>query len=251
MRARSWPESLAEGGDFGVQTLTLSLKMHPGTGILREKIITGIRWRNNEMGHAQRRYDGKFFGRRVNCEGVPILAAWVISRVLDDPRRIPYLLLWRNEHDGEVKEAVRVSAKIDPPVPFPLDWTEVFEIKRTDGTRNFLRTMRRPLPRNGGSVRLLVCPYCGKPRHALYGWELDLQGRYTTSARIAEWKCRACARLRYASEGGALVFRSRGHLFRAIEMQYGPARSPRPEQWYPYVFSDADEAMLWIHAGRE
>jgi hypothetical protein len=42
------------------------------------------------------------------------------------------------------------------------------------------------------------------------------------------------------------VLRGRGQRFRAIEMQYGLARSPRPESWYPYVFTDPDEETHWI-----
>jgi hypothetical protein len=79
------------------------------------------------------RRGGRFFGRRVNCEGIPLLPVRVVARMFDDPRKIPYLLVWRSERDGEVKEAVRISAHIDPFLPFPPDWTDVLEIKRPDG----------------------------------------------------------------------------------------------------------------------
>jgi hypothetical protein len=190
--------------------------------------------------YPRHRRGGRFFGRRVNCGSVPILPAGAVRQVLDDPRRIPYLFVWKSERDGLLKEAVRISTKIDPPVPFSLDGTQWVEIKRTTGDRNFIRTELRALPRNGGSVRLLVCFSCGQPRRALYGWQPG--GRYTNSVQTGSWKCRTCAGLRYASEGGALVLRSRGRWFRAIEMQYGLARSPRPESWYPYVFSSPADA---------
>jgi hypothetical protein len=38
-----------------------------------------------------------------------MLPAWIVRRVWDDPRRIPYLLVWKGRRDGEVKEAVRVA----------------------------------------------------------------------------------------------------------------------------------------------
>jgi hypothetical protein len=188
------------------------------------------------------RRDGRFFGRRVNCEQVPLLPAWAVGWMLDDPRKIPYLLVWKR--DGAVQEAVRVSSRIDPPVPFSPEWTGVFEIKRTDGTRNFIRTLTRPLPRNGAKARFLVCPYCQSPRRALYGWEPD--GQYTNSTRPCSWRCRRCAGLRHASEGGALVHRGRGVLFRMLEAAYGPCRSERPDPWYPHVFTNPDHYRSWM-----
>jgi hypothetical protein len=32
--------------------------------------------------------------------------------VWDDPRRIPYLLVWNNSRDGQVKESVRVARSV-------------------------------------------------------------------------------------------------------------------------------------------
>jgi hypothetical protein len=43
----------------------------------------------------------------------------------------------------------------------------LFEIKRHDGTRDFIRTFLRTLPRNRGRVRLLICPYCSIPSRAV------------------------------------------------------------------------------------
>jgi hypothetical protein len=70
----------------------------------------------------QCRRSGRFFGRRVNCEHVPSLPAWIVSRVLDDPRKIPYLLVWRSRSDGTVREAVRVAPYSEPPGSFRCDW---------------------------------------------------------------------------------------------------------------------------------
>lgn len=107
---------------------------------------------------------GRFFGRRVNCEHVPLLPAGAVVRMLDDPRRIPYLLVWRSRSDHTVQEAVRIAPHHKSPGLGGLDWSESVEIKRHDGTRNFIRTVLHQLPRNSGRVRLLVCPYCQVPR---------------------------------------------------------------------------------------
>jgi hypothetical protein len=41
----------------------------------------------------------------VNCELVPFLPAGAVAWVLDDPRKIPYLLIWKSSSDDSVKEA--------------------------------------------------------------------------------------------------------------------------------------------------
>jgi len=191
------------------------------------------------MVEQRERRSGRFFGRRVNCEHVPLLPSWAVAKMLDDPRKIPYLLIWKSEHDGEIKEAVRIAPHYETPGLGGLDWTGAVEIKRHDGTRNFIRTLLRPLPRNRGSVRLLICPYCNTGRRALYGWQPG--GQYTSSSVTCPWQCRSCAGLRYASEGEALVFRSRWAFARLIEGQFG-CRSPRPESWLPCVFTSPEEA---------
>jgi len=183
--------------------------------------------------YALRRRGGRFFGRRVNCEYVPQLPAALVRRVLDDPRKIPYLLIWRSSRDGEIKEAVRVM-RFTPPPQHPPD-SELIEVKRTDGSRVLLRYAWRRLPRGRGRVLLLMCWRCARLRRTLYGWEAA--GQYTHSARTSDWQCRRCAGLHYASEGGALVLRSRGSWFRALEMRYGTTRSERPEPWYPAFFT--------------
>ena len=190
------------------------------------------------MTYPQRRRGGRFFGRRVNCELVPALPAFVVAQVLGDPREMPYLFVWKK--DGETHEAVRIARYQEAQRLGGLDWAGVVEIKRFDGTRNLIRTLLRPLPCNGGKVLLLICPYCKIPRRALYCWEP--WGEYTTSVRRTDWQCRKCAGLRHAAEGGALVLRSRWSFFRMIEQRYGGCRSPRPEPWYPYVFASPREA---------
>lgn len=183
--------------------------------------------------HSQRRYNGRFFGRRVDCEYVPLLPADVVRLILNDPRKIPYLLVWKNERDGEVKEAVRVI-RLGPPPYLPE--ADSIEVKRTDGSISRIRVLTRPLPRNGGRETLLACPVCCSLRRALYGWTPG--GQYTTSVYRSLWQCRACAGLRYASEGGKLLIRSRGWIGRL----FGVGRSDRPEPWYPNVFSSPEDA---------
>jgi hypothetical protein len=197
--------------------------------------------------YAQDRRGGRFFGRRVNCESVPALPAIAVRRVLDDPRKIPYLLVWRSSRDGLIKEAVRII-RLGPPPYLPE--ADSIEVKRTDGSVCHLRVLRRPLPRNAGYDVLLACPRCCSLRRALYGWEAG--GPYTNSAQTSLWQCRTCAGLRFSSEGGALVLRSRWAFIRAIEAAYGRSRSPRPEPWIPYVFtSPRDAAAAGVCAFRD
>jgi hypothetical protein len=190
---------------------------------------------------ARSRYGGRFFGRRVNCEHVPMIPAQVVAWMLDDPRKIPYLLVWKSRSNGTAREAVRIAACNETNCPDALNWLAGVEIKGHDGTCNFIRTMLRRLPRNGGSVRLLICPYCSIPRRGLYGWEPG--GRFTSGAVRSIWGCRKCNMLRYSSEGEALVHHERGAFASLIEPLFcGPIRSDRPKPWYPYVFTSPKEA---------
>ena len=59
--------------------------------------------------HPRDRYEGRFSGRRVNCEQVPLLPAWAVGRMLDDPRKIPYLLVWESRSGGTVREAAHIA----------------------------------------------------------------------------------------------------------------------------------------------
>jgi hypothetical protein len=192
--------------------------------------------------YAKYRRSGRFFGRRVNCEQVPLLPAEAVARMLNDPRKIPYLLVWKSRSNGTVQEAVRIARHEEIEGVGRLDWTGAVEIERHDGTRNFIRTLLRALPRNGGRVRLLICPYCQISRRGLYGWEPG--GRFTTSVICSTWGCRKCKALRYESEGGALVHRGRGAIARLLELYGGALRSERTEPWNPYVFTSIDDPRL-------
>jgi hypothetical protein len=184
----------------------------------------------------RRRSDGRFLGFRINCEQVPVLPAWAVRWVWDDPRRIPYLLTWKSERDGQLKEAVRVMRVFPQPDVAEAPYVEV---KRTDGSVVHVYLVWRWQPHGGRSL-LLRCWRCQSPCRALYGAKVGDDGRFFVASR-ADWECRTCAMLRYSSEGGYLrpgvQFRVFGNL-------------PRPELWLPYVFTSLDTAMQFLRANQ-
>jgi hypothetical protein len=129
--------------------------------------------------YPESRCEGRFFGRRVNCEQIPMLPACAVRCALNDPRKIPYLLVWRSSQDGLIKEAVRIIRLGAPPY---LSEADSIEVKRTDGSISRVRVLKRELPRKGGYDILLACPRCGSSRRGLYGWEPG--GPYTNSAHV-------------------------------------------------------------------
>jgi len=171
---------------------------------------------------------------------MPVIPAWLVRSNLNDPRRIPYLLVWKDErHGGEIKEAVRLARYVEPSNSRLTD--NRVELKRTDGSATVLRIVWRMLPRNGGRALLLVCTYCNTPRRHVYGWEWDSFSGWSNRVRSINWRCRSCARLRYSSEGGYLC---PGTMFRAF------GNLPRPEPWLPFVFSSPAEAVYRLNRGR-
>ena len=111
------------------------------------------------------------FRARINCESIPIIPACLARRCLDDPRKIPYLLVWKDERYGKIEEAVRVARCVDPHDSRGTD--NHLEVKRSDGSFSVLRIAWRMLPRNGGRALLLVRSHCDTPRRHVYGWEWD------------------------------------------------------------------------------
>ena len=82
------------------QILTLSLKTHPLIGIFMETTTTGIRrWRGENADRMAAFLDS---GRGSTAKKCPSSPAWIVRAHLDDPREIPYLLIWRRERDGEI-----------------------------------------------------------------------------------------------------------------------------------------------------
>ena len=185
----------------------------------------------------RRRWNGRYLGFRINCEQVPMLPAWIVQRVWEDPRRIPYLLVWRGRRDGEVKQAVRV-ARFVPQTRLPED--DSVNVTRTNGDTVPVYLVWRTQPHGGRSL-LLRCWQCRRPSRALYGFKVGNDGRFY-KAVMADWECRRCAELRYSSEGGALLMRG-GMLSRILGRPIRSVSSPRPEPWLPFVFSSLDQAL--------
>jgi hypothetical protein len=196
----------------------------------------------NRRGAQPRGWNQHFLGfqRRVNCESVPRLPAAAVRWVLDDPRRTPYLFLWRRDDRPvsgvpENVEAARVAALLGgpPPVRPGEEWVGITRPLGQVGYVHALQLVRRSLPRNGGEDVLLLCPLCRKPRRYLYAWEV-VRSRLVSRP----WHCRTCAGLRYQSEG---TYIARG--WRAL------GGYPRPETWDPYVFYRFEEATRWLSKG--
>jgi hypothetical protein len=189
-----------------------------------------------ERRQQERGWDGHFLGfwARLNCENMPVIPAWLVRRCLDDPRKIPYLLVWKDERDNEIKDGVRLARGVGALEGY-------VELKRANGNTTILRLVWRTLPRNGGRALFLLCPYCDTPRRHVYGWEWDSFSGWSNRVKRTDWCCRSCNRLRYSSEGGALVLRG-GPISRLLRMDVPDIHSPRPESWLPYVFSSPADA---------
>jgi hypothetical protein len=187
---------------------------------------------------------GRFVGPRVNCELVPCLPAGALAWVLDDPRQVPYLMVWKDDRSGEIVVIARVAryTAMDSGVQ-GARWVQ---ISRPNGRRNWILTIERAMPRERGKARFVICPRCQQPRRALYPWRLN-PAELCAVAGSATWLCRSCSQLRYASEGGALLFHPRTALGRLIEKLEGPSQHPRPDPWYPHVFSDPRDAEAIVH----
>jgi hypothetical protein len=160
--ARSRGELSADGGDLGVQTLTV------------EQRKQGRGWHQHFIGS----------WARLNCEYMPVIPAWLVRCCIDDPRRIPFLLVWKRESDGKIMEVVRLAR-------YEGDDNYVV-IKRTDGDDTVLRMIWRILPRNGGRALLLHCFCCNTPRRHVYGWEWDSFSGWSNRVRSISWRCRGC-----------------------------------------------------------
>ena len=174
------------------------------------------------------RKNGRFDGYRMNCEYVPCLPARVVSQCLSDPRRVPYLLIWRGRWSAKLMEVARLAS------PYPTqDWFKIgwVEVKRADGSKVSIRLTQVAYK------SMLICNSCQKPRCALYGWEIN-KGVHNVSP--AGWPCRVCAGLSYASEGGALIIR---HLLPQLRPVSHLLRRPNPGRWEPLVFASPWAAL--------
>src|SRR5260370_3912785 len=77
------------------------------------------------------RKGGRFYGYRINCEQVPMLGACTVRAILDDPRMIPYLVIWKSRKGNEVKQAVRLARSVPRT---NLSEVESVDIKWPDGS---------------------------------------------------------------------------------------------------------------------
>jgi hypothetical protein len=89
--------------------------------------------------------------------------AWLVRSCLDDPRRIPLLLVWKDERDGEVKETVRMACRIEEESK---EFKDYVELKRTNGSTTILpivadaATQRRALSLPALSLLQHSAPSC-------------------------------------------------------------------------------------------
>src|SRR5260370_2891453 len=152
---------------------------------------------------------GRFIGfwARLNCENRPVIPAWLVRANLNDPRGIPYLLVWKDDrHDGKVMEAVRLAHF----VACGRESTDCVELKRTDDSTAVLRIVWRTLPRNGGRAPFLLCPCCAKPRRHVYGREWDNVSGWANRVTSIRLRCPSCAQLRYSRARRSLRRSGRG-----------------------------------------
>jgi hypothetical protein len=117
-----------------VQTLTPSLQTRLVTGILLERMITGIRRWSSENRGVHRTATSSASGR-LNCENMPVIPTSLVRSNLNDPRRIPDLLVWKDERDGRIREAVRLACF----VACRREGNGYVELKRTDGSATILQ----------------------------------------------------------------------------------------------------------------
>lgn len=190
-----------------------------------------------------RGWDGRFLGFRArkNCEEMPVIPAWLVRSNLNDARRIPYLLVWKDERHGEIMEAVRLRCVEKE----SKDFNRYVELKRTNGSTTVLRILWRMLPRKGGFVLFLLCPCCETPRRHVYGWEWNPFSGRSNVVMSVSWRCRSCARLRYSSEGGCLRPPSLGPLGQlGVTFRASWGNLPRPGPWLPYVLTSIDDLSI-------
>jgi hypothetical protein len=188
-----------------------------------------------ERRHQRHGSHGHFLGfsARLNCEEIPVIPAGIVRSNFNDPRKFPYLLVWKDERNGKIKEAVRLARYVDSHDSRATGHR--VELKRPDGSTTVLRTVWRMLPRNGARALLLACSSCDVPCRNVYGWEWDSFWERSDMVKSISWRCRTCARLRYSSEGGYLC---PGILFRAF------GNLPRPKSWLPNVFTSIHDPRL-------
>src|SRR5260370_7867489 len=84
-------------------------------GFLRKGWPPGLD--GDQSPNANQKVRRHFHGFRANCEQVPMLPAWAVRWIWDDPRHIPYLLAWKSRRDDKVKESARLMRGVPTPPP--------------------------------------------------------------------------------------------------------------------------------------
>src|ERR1700730_8114922 len=128
---------------------------------------------------------GKPFGpwrepwARLNCENTPVIPLWPVRSNLNDPRRIPYLLVWKDErHGGEI--TARLSRYTKQPCGAEANGREFHSFAAGLADASAERW----------AALLLVCSYCNTPRRHVYGWEWDSSSGWSNRARRISSRCR-------------------------------------------------------------
>lgn len=139
------------------------------------------------MRRQERGRGGRFAGARVNVEDVPRLPSIVARWVIEDPRRRPYLAVWRSLWDDSVALAVRATVEGDA------------VRLESPGISSRVLVVRRPIP--GGKVAVFWrCPGCAHPARFLYPHQVTARG-----LRLAGPHCSHCQGLRWATQGRTML----------------------------------------------
>jgi hypothetical protein len=172
------------------------------------------------VGNQSRSADGHFKGpRRINVESVPRLPIFPVRWMLDDRRRLPYLVLWTSPIDDSFVLALRLET---------LEDGKAVRVSPPAGGFFVVRLVNRSMPRQRGTALLFKCPWCGHPRRHLYR-------RTRVQDKLVAYQgplCRACAGLRWASHGAYQSVVRRAFLS-ALGFESG-TRAPYPRHpWDP------------------
>ena len=92
------------------------------------------------------RNGGRFYGYRINSEQVPMLGACTVRAILDDPRMILYLVVWKSRRSNEVMQTVRLARSVPRT---NLSEVESVDIKWPDGSTVRVYLVWRRQPRLG------------------------------------------------------------------------------------------------------
>ena len=155
--------------------------------------------------------------------------AWAVQWVWDDPRRIPYLLVWNSNRNGEVKEAVRV-ARFAP--QSKLQEADAVVARRMDGSSVPIYLVRRRQP-NGGRSLLYDAGGAKSRAGCCTALRLEMTGVITSPSGPIGNAARA---LSCATPPKEAIF--------APACDSAPSETyPRPELWLPYGFTSPQKAV--------